>query len=100
MYAILTGRKAVRALIPDFDPIFPGVPIENRYPADFLENAIHIPDDTAVDQHWVYQPEAGTFSPPPEPAPVEPEPAPVEPESVPVEPESTLEQVINTLLGV
>lgn len=68
-------NNIVRELIPDTDPAFPSVSITERYPPDFMAQLVHVPDDTEVDQRWVYDPATGTFSPPPPP----PEPGPRQP---------------------
>lgn len=71
MYILLGGKNTVAEIIPDINPIFPGVPIHERYAPDFVEQLIHVPDGTAVEQNWEYDAATGTFS---EPKPVEPEP--------------------------
>ena len=71
---ILLNNNAVAEIIPDEDPIFPGIPIEQRYAPDFVAKLLHVADDTAVKQNQVYDPE------PPEPGP-DPEPSP-EPEYI------------------
>lgn len=73
MYILLTDERAVVEIIPDEDPIFPGIPIEERYPPDFVEELIQIPDGTEVFPNWIYDPESGLFSIPPEPEPTEPD---------------------------
>lgn len=75
MYILLTDENTVAEIIPDENPIFPGIPIEDRYAPDFVAKLLHFPDETEVAQNWVYDPETQTFSEPPKP-----EPAP-EPES-------------------
>lgn len=77
MYILLTNNT-VAEIIPDENPIFPGIPIEQRYAPDFVEKLLHVADDTAVKQNQVYDPETGTFSDPPAPEPI-PEPEPPEP---------------------
>jgi hypothetical protein len=72
MYILLSESNYVAELIPDEDPIFPGIPIEQRYAPDFVVKLLHVADDTAVKQNQVYDPETGTFSDPPVPEPVEP----------------------------
>ena len=72
MYILLDNNK-VKEIIPDIDPAFTDIPIENRYPAKFVEQLIHVADNTDVQQRWVYDPESGTFSEPPATAP-KPEP--------------------------
>ena len=51
------------------------LPAADWYGPEFAEQCVEAPDE--VEQRWVYDLETGTFSPPPEPVPVEPEP-PVE----------------------
>lgn len=76
MYILLTKENTVAELIPDEDPVFPGVPIGARYTPEFISELLHVPNETAVEQNWVYDKEVGTFSPPPEPEPIpEPEPS-------------------------
>lgn len=79
---ILLNNNTVAEIIPDEDPIFPGIPIEARYAPDFVAKLLHVADDTDVKQNQVYDPETGTFSDPPVPEPVEP-PEPPEPISEP-----------------
>lgn len=76
MYILLSESNYVAEFIPDEDPIFPGIPIEQRYAPDFVAKLLHVADDTAVKQNQVYDPETGTFSDPPVP---EPPPEPSEP---------------------
>lgn len=77
MYILLTDESTVAEIIPDENPIFPGVPIEQRYAPDFVAKLLHFPDETEVEQNWVYDPETQTFAEPPEPEPSpEPEPEP------------------------
>lgn len=61
---ILLNDNIVAEIIPDMNPDLPGVPIEERYPANFISHLIYVSDDTDVEQHYVYDPEAGTFSEP------------------------------------
>lgn len=82
MYIFLSDANYVAELIPDEDPIFPGIPIEQRYAPDFVAKLLHVADDTAVKQNQVYDPETGTFSDPPAPEPI-PEPEPPKPSSEP-----------------
>ena len=77
MYILLTDENTVAEIIPDENPIFPGVPIEDRYAPDFVAKLLHFPDETEVEQNWVYDPETQTFAEPPKPEPSpEPEPEP------------------------
>lgn len=58
----------VREIIPEINPAFPDIPIDERYTADFLDRCIVVSDDTEVEQNWIC--EDGGFTPPPEPEPV------------------------------
>ncbi len=64
MYILLDEKGTAQELIPDIDPVFPGVPIEERYAPDFVSRLIHVPDDTEVQQRWVYDRESGLFNQP------------------------------------
>lgn len=78
MYILLTNN-IVTEIIPDENPVFPGVSIAQRYPADFVAGLLYVADDTEVAQNWMYDSETQTFSEPPAPEPVAP-PEPAEPE--------------------
>lgn len=69
MYILLDDDKIVLEIIPDEDPIFPGVPVSDRYAPDFVARLKHFDDGTEVEQNWVYDPDTGTFSAPPVPEP-------------------------------
>lgn len=77
MYVLLTESSTVAEIIPDIDPVFPGISIEARYTAEFVASLLHVDDETDVQQNWIYDPERGAFAPPPKPEP-EPEPVPVD----------------------
>ena len=64
MYILLTSEDTVAEIIPDINPIFPGVPIENRYAPDFIKKLIYISDDTEVEQNWIYDKEKNAFTNP------------------------------------
>lgn len=64
MYIYLSDNRTVVEIIPDENPIFPGVPIEKRYSPDFIQKLMHVPDSTKVEQNWIYEPEMGSFSRP------------------------------------
>lgn len=61
MYILLTKKNTVAEIIPDEDPVFPGVPIEKRYAPDFIAKLLHFSDDTQVNQKWIYDTETQTF---------------------------------------
>lgn len=80
-YIRLDSKNSVMEIIPDEDPIFPGIPIEQRHTAEFIATLVPVEDETEVEQNWVYDSETQTFDEPsaPEPGPEpEPEPEPVE----------------------
>ena len=80
-YIRLDSKNGVMEIIPDANPIFPGIPIEQRYTAEFIATLVPVEDETEVEQNWVYDPETKTFDEPPTPEPgpdPEPEPEPVE----------------------
>lgn len=68
MYILLSDQNRVLEIIPDEDPIFPGVPIEERYAPDFISQLAHFPDDTEVGPNWSYGPEGNRFWPEGDPA--------------------------------
>lgn len=71
MYILLSDNR-VSEIIPDIDPVFPGISITRRYAPDFVAKLMHVPDDTPVEKNQYYNPETGAFGPPPEPeAPAE-----------------------------
>lgn len=63
MYILLTNNIATE-IIPDENPIFPGVSIHERYAPDFVEKLVHVSDDIQVKQNWIYNLETQTFSEP------------------------------------
>ena len=80
-YIRLNADNVVMEIIPGEDSRFPGIPIEQRYSADFIAALIQTADETEVEQNWIYNPDDQTFSAPPVPEPgpdPEPEPEPVE----------------------
>lgn len=71
MYILLTNN-IVTAIIPNENPVFPGIPIDKRYSAEFLAECIALDDATGIRTGMLYDADTQTFS---EPAPLEPEPA-------------------------
>lgn len=86
---ILLHENTVSEIIPDINPIFPGIPIEDRYVPDFVAQLMHMPDDTEVRKNDVYDPETSTFSAPIHP----PEPKPTEDVVQPSAPETSEEEI-------
>lgn len=71
-----TRDGKVCEIIPEFDPVFPSIPISQRYSTEFLQNLLEVADDTDVQPNMLYNPDTGEFIwPEPEPAP---EPSPVD----------------------
>lgn len=67
-YIRVDNNKAAE-IIPEFNPVFPDIPIEERYEKDFVAKLI--PDETeTVQVGWIYDPETGEFTAPLPPVPV------------------------------
>ena len=59
----------VSEIVPDIDPTFPNVPIEERFPAEFIAELKYCADDTEVEVGMMYYEETDSFDyPPPPPA--------------------------------
>jgi hypothetical protein len=67
-YVYIEEGKA-HEIIPEFDPVFPGVPMSERYSPDFIAKCVKAADSAAVEFGWIYDEGAGVFSAPPEPEP-------------------------------
>lgn len=61
MHVYIDNNRIVRGIFPDFDPAFPGIPIERRYTADFLSRCLEVPDDAAVADKMEYLPLENIF---------------------------------------
>lgn len=77
MYLLFDCNNRVREIIPDEHPAFPGIPIEQRYPAALVAEMRHVDDSVEVGEGYRYDEETGTWAytervPEPAPAPVEP----------------------------
>lgn len=76
MKYVRLNNNVVVEIIPAIDPIFPDVPIEQRYPAEFVKKLVAVDDNVEVRVGMVYNAETGVFSvPEPVVAPSEPVPA-------------------------
>ena len=73
MYILLTEQNTVAERIPEEDPVFPGIPVDQRYAPDFVAKLLRVSDGTELHPNWAYDPETGTFAPPPEEPPIPPE---------------------------
>lgn len=66
-------------IIPDLDPVFPEIPVTERYAPDFLAQCVERTDEQisseGIKLGMLYDAEADTFKPAPTPEP-EPEPEP------------------------
>ena len=51
----------VREIIPEYDPNFPDIPVGERYPKEFINGLIKVPDDTVVSVGMLYNAD-GTFA--------------------------------------
>lgn len=70
----------VLEIIPEFDPVFPNIPLDQRYAPDFISRLLPVEDNVEVEQNWLYSAEEQTFTPPPiEIGTVEPDMPPEEP---------------------
>lgn len=53
----------VREIIPEFDPIFPNIPVTDRFHKSIIDTLVKIPEDVDVQQHWTYSEETGFAAP-------------------------------------
>ena len=85
MKYVYIGRDlSVGSIIPDKDPVFPGIPVEQRFSAEFLKCCIAVEDSVAeaIEVGSKYNPESGTFyvpAPPPPPSVEENPDQPIDP---------------------
>lgn len=78
MYLKLT-KNIVTEIIPDTDPIFPNVPIEDRFPTEYVSELIHADDGAEIYCGMEYNSETGEFAlPEPSPSEIIPAEEPVE----------------------
>ena len=75
MKYVRLNNNVVAEIIPAIDSTFPDVPIEQRYPAEFVKKLVAVDDNVEVRVGMVYDKETGAFSEPEPVAPSEPEPA-------------------------
>ena len=60
-YVYINKDKTVGAVVPEFDPIFPEIPIDKRYSATFLEKCITVDESVEVRGGMGYNEIAGIF---------------------------------------
>ena len=83
MKYVFVQDSIVGAVIPDKDPVFPGIPISKRYSTEFLSRCVAVKNSVEVQTGWLYQ--DGVFT---EPVAEEVE-GPNEPVDPPAETEET-----------
>lgn len=59
-FAHVNNKDIVDAIIPEFDPSFPNVPIQSRYSKEFIERCILLKDGT-VKTGYIYDRESSEF---------------------------------------
>ena len=64
MKYIYINEKIVCEIVPEFDPIFPNVPITDRYSNAFLDHCVAVEESVSVESGWLYDAEKKTFSRP------------------------------------
>lgn len=60
MYILLDNNR-VKEIIPDINPVFPNVPIQERYPAQFVDKLVYASDSLIIEQGYIYNSELGVF---------------------------------------
>ena len=55
-------NSIVREVISEYDAAFPDIPLAERYPKEFINGLIKVPDDTVVSVGMLYNADDGTFS--------------------------------------
>ena len=63
MYILFDDNNIVLEIIPDEDPIFPGVPVSDRYAPDFVARLTQVEDDSSAQPGMMYL--DGVFVDPP-----------------------------------
>lgn len=63
-YVYMPDGKTVFEVLPEKDPLFPGVSIKKRFSAEYLDLCVKVPDDTEAESGWVFNSENKTFSEP------------------------------------
>lgn len=69
MYLRFNESNIVEEIIPDIDPTFPDIPINERYPAEFISKLRYCDDGTDVETGMQYNEETDSFEYP-SPSPV------------------------------
>lgn len=66
---ISSESRRVVEIIPEFDPIFPNVPIDERYTKEFISALVEVADNVEVEEGMMYDWVHGTFTEYTEPIP-------------------------------
>lgn len=66
MYIYLTKNNRVKEIIPTFSPLLPGVPINERYPEEFIDLLIEVEDSELVKEGFIYDNLTNSFREPTE----------------------------------
>lgn len=66
MYIYLTKNNRVKEIIPTFNPLLPGVPINERYPEEFIDLLIEVEDNELVKEGFIYDNLTNSFREPTE----------------------------------
>ena len=54
MKYVFVQNGVVGAIIPEEDPVFPSMPIQRRYSAEFLSRCVTVESGVAVESGWMY----------------------------------------------
>lgn len=54
MYIYLTKNNRVKEIIPTFNPLLPGVPINERYPEEFIDLLVEVEDNDSIQEGFIY----------------------------------------------
>lgn len=63
-YVILNEELVVCEIIPEYNPAFPGVTVEDRYTKEYLQRALPVEESVEVKSGWEYLPGINLFVPP------------------------------------
>jgi len=58
----IDNDRFVREVIPEFNPAFPGIPIEQRYSKEFLDHCLEVPDVVKVEPGMEFLPLKNAFA--------------------------------------
>lgn len=71
-YVVLDSRGRALEILLQEDPLFPNVPLEERYSTEFLSRCLQVPASVDIILGNVWDSESGKFIAPPEPPTPEP----------------------------